>query len=157
MRDDSGVQIEFRIVDAGIAPARELLAAMETEMLELYPAMPAMPPATVRDFSPPGGAYLVGFADGTPLCGGGLKRLDDDAAEIKRMFVVPAARRQGLARRLLGALEDAAHERGYRIARLDTGARQPHAKALYTATGYVEIADYNDNPYAAYWGEKHLT
>jgi GNAT superfamily N-acetyltransferase len=154
VRDDTEVQIEFRTVDAGVAPARELLAAMEAEMLELYPAMSAMPLATAEDFSPPGGAYLVGFADGTPVCGGGLKRLDHEAAEIKRMYVAPAARRQGLARRLLGALEDAARERGYRIVRLDTGARQPHAKALYTASGYVEISDYNDNPWAAYWGEK---
>jgi GNAT superfamily N-acetyltransferase len=150
------VDIQFRTMDAGTAPATELLGAMEAEMLELYPAMPSMPPATVEDFSPPNGAYLVGFADGTPVCGGGLKRLDDDAAEIKRMYVVPASRRQGLARRLLGALEAAARERGYRIVRLDTGPRQPHAKALYTATGYVEVADYNDNPYAAYWGEKRL-
>ena len=139
-----------------MAPATELLGAMEAEMLELYPAMRRMPPASGEDFSPPHGAYLVGFADGTPVCGGGLKRLDDDAAEIKRMYVVPGARRQGLARRLLSALETAARERGYRIVRLDTGPRQPHAKALYTATGYVEVADYNDNPYAAYWGEKRL-
>jgi GNAT superfamily N-acetyltransferase len=150
------VDIEFRIMDAGTAPAAELVAAMEAEMLELYPAMRSMPPATVEDFAAPDGAYVVGFADAAPVCGGGLKRLDDHAAEIKRMYVVPTARRQGLARRLLGALEAAARERGYRIVRLDTGPRQPHAKALYTATGYVEVADYNDNPYAAYWGEKRL-
>jgi GNAT superfamily N-acetyltransferase len=150
------VDIEFRTMDAGAAPAAELLAAMEAEMLDLYSDLGGIAPATAEDFAPPTGAYLVGFADGTPVCGGGLKRLDDDAAEIKRMYVVPAARRQGVARRLLGALEDAASKRGYRIVRLDTGARQPRAKALYTASGYVEIGDYNDNPYAAYWGEKRL-
>jgi GNAT superfamily N-acetyltransferase len=150
------VDIEFRTMDAGAAPAAELLAAMEAEMLDLYSDLGGIAPATAGDFAPPTGAYLVGFADGTPVCGGGLKRLDDDAAEIKRMYVVPAARRQGLARRLLGALEGAASKRGYRIVRLDTGARQPRAKALYTASGYVEIGDYNDNPYAAYWGEKRL-
>jgi GNAT superfamily N-acetyltransferase len=150
------VDIEFRAMDAGSAPASDLLAAMETEMLDLYSDLGGIASATAEDFAPPKGAYLVGFADGTPVCGGGLKRLDDDAAEIKRMYVVPASRRQGLARRLLGALEAAARERGYRVVRLDTGPRQPHAKALYTATGYVEVADYNDNPYAAYWGEKRL-
>ena len=143
-------------MDAGAAPACELLAAMEAEMLALYPAMPSMPPATVEDFSPPGGAYLVGFADGEAVCGGGLKRLDDDAAEIKRMYVVPAARRQGVARALLAALEGTARGLGYAIVRLDTGARQPHAKALYGASGFVEVGNYNGNPYAAYWGEKRL-
>jgi GNAT superfamily N-acetyltransferase len=143
-------------MDAGVAPASELIDAMVAEMLDLYADVGGIVPATVEDFAPPNGAYLVGFADGIAVCGGGLKRLDDDAVEIKRMYVVPAARRQGLARRLLGALEAAARERGYRIVRLDTGPRQPHAKALYTATGYVEVADYNDNPYAAYWGQKRL-
>jgi GNAT superfamily N-acetyltransferase len=156
MRDDSGVQVEFRTMDARVAPASELLAAMVAEMLELYSDLGGIAPATAEDFAPPGGAYLVGFADGTAVCGGGLKRLDDDAAEIKRMYVVPDARGRGVARQLLGALEDAARERGYGIVRLDTGARQPHAKALYQATGYVEVGDYNDNPYAAYWGEKRL-
>jgi GNAT superfamily N-acetyltransferase len=150
------VDIQFRTVDAGMAPASELIAAMVAEMLDLYADVGGIVPATVEDFAPPGGAYVVGFADGTPVCGGGLKRLDDEAAEIKRMYVVPDARRQGLARRLLAALEAAARERGYKIVRLDTGPRQSHAKALYTATGYVEVADYNDNPYAAYWGEKRL-
>jgi GNAT superfamily N-acetyltransferase len=149
--------IEFKAADAAVAPASDLLAAMEAEMLELYfDSMGAMPPAGPADFAPPGGTYLVGFADELPVCGGGLKRLDDGAAEIKRMYVVPAARRQGAARALLGALEDAARELGYAVVRLDTGARQPHAKALYAASGYVEVGDYNGNPYAAYWGEKRL-
>ncbi len=39
---------------------------------------------------------------------------------------------------------------------LDTGQRQPHARALYVSAGYVAISDYSGNPYAAYWGEKRL-
>jgi GNAT superfamily N-acetyltransferase len=152
------MEIEFRVMDAAMPPASELLAAMEAEMLELYSdaGMARMPPAGPEDFSPPGGAYLVGFAGGDPVCGGGLKRLPDGAAEIKRMYVAPAARRRGAARALLAALEAEARDLAYAVVRLDTGARQPHATALYTASGFVEIGDYNDNPYAAYWGEKRL-
>jgi GNAT superfamily N-acetyltransferase len=151
------VQIDFREMDAALPPASDLLAAMEAEMLELYAdSMGAMPPAGPADFTPPGGAYLVGFVDGEAVCGGGLKRLPDGAVEIKRMYVVPTARRRGAARALLVALEGAARDLGYATVRLDTGPRQPHAKALYTASGYVEVGDYNDNPYAAYWGEKRL-
>ena len=40
--------------------------------------------------------------------------------------------------------------------RLDTGANQPHAEALYLSAGVREIADYNDNPGASFWGEKHI-
>ena len=59
------------------------------------------------------------------------------------MYVVPAARGQGLARTLLRALEDAARGLGYSIARLDTGPRQPHARGLYESEGYVPIANFN--------------
>jgi GNAT superfamily N-acetyltransferase len=151
------VQIDFRKTDAALPPATDLLAAMEAEMLDLYAdSMVAMPPAGPADFTPPNGVYLVGHADGEPVCGGGFKRLPDGAVEIKRMYVVPAARRRGVARALLGALESTARELGYAIVRLDTGPRQPHAKALYLASGYVEVGNYNGNPYAAYWGEKRL-
>ena len=72
------------------------------------------------------------------------------------MYVVPEARSRGHARRLLYALEDAARELGYVRVRLDTGPLQPHARALYESEGYREIPDYNDNPYASFWGEKEL-
>ena len=42
------------------------------------------------------------------------------------------------------------------MVRLDTGRLQPHARALYEAEGYRSIPDYNDNPYASFWGEKEL-
>jgi GNAT superfamily N-acetyltransferase len=141
-------------MDAALPPASELLAAMVDEMVALYGVGP--PPATPADFGPPYGTFLVGCSGGEPLCCGGLKGLGDGAAEIKRMYVVPAARRRGLARALLGALEDAARVLGHGIVRLDTGARQPHAQALYESTGYVSVPDYNDNPVAAFWGEKRL-
>jgi GNAT superfamily N-acetyltransferase len=158
MRDDSGVPIEFRAMDAGVSPASELLAAMVDEMIALYAAdaLGGPPPATPADFAPPGGTFLVGFDGDQPVCSGGLKRLPDGAAEIKRMYVVPPARRRGLGRALLGALEDAARALGYRVVRLDTGARQPHARALYESVGYAAVPDYNGNPAAAFWGEKRL-
>ena len=40
--------------------------------------------------------------------------------------------------------------------RLDTGSRQPHARALYESVGYMPIERYNDNPFASYWAEKAL-
>src|SRR4051812_32258642 len=112
------MEIEFTEMDAAGAPASELLAAMVAEMNDLYGSLAATPSATPADFAPPAGAFLVGFAGEEAVCGGGLKRIAPDAVEIKRMYVVPAARRQGVARRLLSALEDAARERGYRFVRL---------------------------------------
>jgi GNAT superfamily N-acetyltransferase len=61
-----------------------------------------------------------------------------------------------VARALLAALEDVARGLGYRIARLDTGSRQPHAQAFYEASGYRRVGNFNDNPAAAFHGEKWL-
>ena len=158
MRDDSGVQIEFRTADPARPPASELLAAMVAEMNELYGNIesPGMPTATPADLAPPDGAFLLGFHDDEPVCAGAIKRIAPDAAEIKRMYVVPAARRRGVARALLRALEDAARERGYAFVRLDTGPLQRGAMDLYASEGYAEIGNFNANPIAAYWGEKRL-
>jgi GNAT superfamily N-acetyltransferase len=90
------------------------------------------------------------------VAGGGLRRLDDDVAEIKRMFVRPAARSRGVARALLDALELTAKELGYQKVRLDTGPKQVHGLALYRSAGYVDVPPYNDNPFACFWGEKAL-
>ena len=133
---------------------------MIAEMADLYDGLdlnaPGMPKAGPAELGPPGGIYLVGYRDGDPVCGGGLKRLPDGTCEIKRMYVVPTARRGGVARALLAALEDAARDLGYRIARLDTGSRQPHAQAFYEASGYQRVENFNDNPAAAFHGEKRL-
>ena len=152
------MDVDFHEVEASAPPASELLAAMVAEMSELYGPIdgPSMPSATPADFAAPHGAFLVGYLDSAPVCAGGIKRLDAETAEIKRMYVVPAARRRGVARVLLGALEEAARRRGYRIVRLDTGPLQPHAVALYASAGYTEIGNFNANPLAAYWGEKAL-
>ncbi len=149
---------QTRTVPAGEAPATELVAAMVAEMVPLYGAIdgPQAPRATAADMSPPGGAFVVIFDDERAVAGGGIKRLDDEACEIKRMYVVPDMRGGGLAGELLIALEDEARRLGYRIARLDTGPRQPHAQRMYENAGYRPIGNFNANPFASFWGEKPL-
>lgn len=149
--------IEIRRERGDGAVAQALVDAMVAEMLSMYGAGEMPTSAHPEELSPPGGAFVVIYEDDRPVAGGGLKRLDDDAAEIKRMFVVQEARSRGHARRLLFALEDAARDLGYRYARLDTGPRQPHARALYESAGYREVPNYNANEVADYWGEKVLS
>ena len=156
------VELDFRQVSMEHPDAAGMVAAMVAEIDELYADIgmdmngPNMPKAGVAEFSPPGGTFVVGYRDGVAVCGGGVKRLPDGACEIKRMYVAPAARRQGLARALLSALEDAARALGYSVVRLDSGPRQGHAVDLYTSEGYVPIGNFNDNPVATYFGEKTL-
>ena len=151
--------MDIRSVPADRSPAIELLEAMVAETSSHYGAridQEGMPSGDPAVFAAPGGVFLVIYEDGRPVAGGGVKRLADGIGEIKRMYVVPDARGRGVARRLLIALEGAARELGYARVRLDTGAEQPHARALYESAGYREIPDYNDNPFASYWGEKTL-
>jgi GNAT superfamily N-acetyltransferase len=143
---------------ADLPPASSLVEAMIDELVPLYGRIdiPGAPSATPAEMGPPDGAFLVGWDGRRAVCCGGLKRLDDETCEIKRMYVVPDARGKGVAQLLLGALENAARGLGYTIARLDTGPRQPHAQRMYERAGYVAVDDFNGNPFASFWGEKPL-
>lgn len=70
---------------------------------------------------------------------GALRRLGTSVAEIKRMYVVPAARGTGVATALLRALERAALARDWPILRLETGTAQPDAIRFYEREGYRAI------------------
>ena len=105
--------------------------------------------------TPPSGTFLVGWLEEIPVACGGVKRLEDDLAELKRFYVIPTARSKGLSIELMSALEDAARQLGYTRLRMDTGS--PKSAAVGMSLGYVEIADYNGNPNAIFWGEKDLT
>jgi GNAT superfamily N-acetyltransferase len=100
--------------------------------------------------------FVLVEADGRVVAGGGVRRLGDGIGEVKRMFVLPEARGQGHARRLLEALEAAALDLGYERLRLDTAQSMTTAMGLYRRSGYRDIPDYNGNSYASFWGEKVL-
>ncbi len=145
-------------VDSG--DGARLEAAMRAEVGAMYAGLdltaPDMPKAGAEELNPPNGLFLVGYIDGEAVCCGGLKRLDGEACEIKRMYVAPSVRGRGIGRLLLTELEDRARGLGFQIARLDTGDRQPDAVHLYESSGYRPIANYNANPVATYFGEKRL-
>jgi ribosomal protein S18 acetylase RimI-like enzyme len=140
-------------------PASELLAAMRAELIGAYDNANRLdnPPLHPAELRAPGGAYYVGYEGSEAVAGGGLRRLEDGTAEIKRMYVRPEFRSRGLAAQLLRRLEAAATELGYASVRLDTGPKQVTAQRLYRSAGYTDIAPYNDNPFACFWGEKRLT
>jgi len=135
-----------------------LLAEFVGEIASRYPGWsPASrPSAEPHEFVPPDGCFVVASVDGRAVGCGGFKRIGDDVAEIKRVFVRPDARGQGVARSMVEHLESAARDARYAMVRLDTGDQQPEALSMFRALGYSEIADYNDNPYAAYWFQKPL-
>lgn len=111
------------------------------------------PPA---DLVPPNGAMLLARVGGEPAGIGGVRHLDTPVAEVKSMYVSPAARGLGLGRRILEELHRVARERGCRAVRLDTNGFLVEAVGLYRAAGYREVADYNGNAKADLWFEREL-
>lgn len=101
----------------------------------------------VEAFLPPDGEVLVledTSAPGSPVvASGAFMRLDAATAEVKRVWTSTAHRRQGLAARIVAALEQAAQDAGYSRVFLTTGPRQPEARALYLALGYRAIGDHD--------------
>lgn len=93
---------------------------------------------------PPAGCFLVAWIDGEPVGCGAVKPLDLDPSigEIKRMFTAPGARRRGVSRALLEALEQRAAALGYDHLQLETGTQQPEAMALYESHGWHPIEPY---------------
>jgi len=107
-------------------------------------------------FAPPGGTFVVMRHGGALVGCGGFKRDTADAAYLKRMWVAPEARGLGLGKLLLRELEDRAKALGYRMARLETERSLTEAQRLYRASGYREVAPFNDELYAHHWFEKAL-
>ena len=151
------IQVREERFDTPVSTA--LVADYVSEIRSMYPKWsPNVPPRmTGQDVEPPTGRWLLAYRHGRAVGCAGLKRIDEQTAEIKRIYVVPGARGTGVSRALLEHLERAARDAGYQAVRLDTGAKQPASVALFSSSGYQPIADYNGNPVAAYWFEKRLT
>jgi putative acetyltransferase len=120
-----------------------LVEAQQEEMRGRYAGVGDIGPAReAHMFEPPDGVFLVTRVDGRAVACGGVCRFDDVRAELKRMYVLPAARGTGLGRRLLEALEDQARRFGYTGIVLETGNQQPEALGLYVSAGYGPIPCY---------------
>jgi len=120
-----------------------LVGAQWRELMARY----GVPETTSDDLEadhlePPDGMFLVAWDGDTPVGCGGVRKHDATTGEVKRMYVAPDARRRGISRAVLRALEDRARGLGYTRLVLETGTMQPEAIALYESEGYTRIAGY---------------
>ena len=145
------------MADPGSDPARR---AMEQYFAELavqfgFEVGTALDDAAAA-YSPPRGVFVLAGPDEAPLACGAVQYLDQDRGEIKRMWVSPDARGQGLARALLGHLESVIAASGRSESLLDTNGSLTPAVRLYESSGYRRVPDYNGNPDATVWFAKRL-
>jgi ribosomal protein S18 acetylase RimI-like enzyme len=122
-----------------------LTLAVQEHYRELYGG-PDESAVEVADFEAPTGHFVVGYLSGVPVAMGGWRRLGErpglpssNAAEIKRMYVVPSARHRGLSRIVLAELEASAQAAGIDWLVLETGSPQQSAVRLYRSSGYHEV------------------
>lgn len=98
-------------------------------------------------YAPPAGAILLAFAGDHAAGCVALRPLDEPGAcEMKRMYVRPEYRGQGLGHALGTCIVQAARHAGHRVMRLDTDNNMLAAIAVYTALGFRARDRYNDDP-----------
>ncbi|HWN69446.1 MAG TPA: GNAT family N-acetyltransferase, partial [Haliangium sp.] len=140
--------IHLTVEDVAAPLARMLFNELDADLLGRYP------PSSVHGLVQGAGTlvptvFLVAWHSEEPIGCAALIDLGGGTAELKRMFVRTRFRNQGIARQLLGAIEQQARELGYTEIRLEAGTRQPEAIALYESSGYTSIPrykPYDDDP-----------
>jgi GNAT superfamily N-acetyltransferase len=139
--------VELRTLPLDHPDVRRLITELQREYVHRYGGEDATP-VDVSEFEPPRGTFVVGYLNGVALACGGWRAQEsgpdfaEGDAELKRMYVVPAARGRGLSRVLLAELERRAVAAGQRRLVLETGIHQPEAIGLYTSSGYTEISPF---------------
>jgi GNAT superfamily N-acetyltransferase len=98
------------------------------------------------EYGPPHGTFLLAEGGGATIGCVGVRRFADDAAEVKRLYVVDAVRGQGVGRKLAEEAIMAARRLGYARLLLDTLPTMRDAQRLYLALGFREIPAYRHNP-----------
>lgn len=117
---------------------------------------PVRDPVDDAEMRPPGGVLAIARLHERPVGCAALRFHPKAPPEVKRMWVAPHARGLGIAKRLLGALEDYARKAGAKSVQLETNRALKEAIALYRSMGYREVPPFNDVPYAHHWFEKEV-
>lgn len=144
--------LEFRRVlpgdDEAISLAREMFLEYQKELgVDLcFQAFEAELAGLPGAYGPPLGALYLVSREGRLAACGGVRSLGKGICELKRLYVRPDFRRQGIARQISERLMDDGRAAGHTVCRLDTLARLAPALEMYRALGFEEIPAYNYNP-----------
>lgn len=125
-------------VEAPTDDARLLVGELDVELNAAYPPEQRHGFTLARLFQP-GVLFFMARLDGDPVGCGGIAS-EAGFAEVKRMYVRPAARGRGVAGAILARLEAEARARGVRRLTLETGDVQQAAIRFYVRSGFTRCA-----------------
>jgi ribosomal protein S18 acetylase RimI-like enzyme len=134
-------RVKLRAEEPSSPDAEALIAALDADLAKTYPQEVIF---GLHEDDHERIIFLVARRGGRAIGCGGLRSLDPGMGEVKRMYVVPEERGNGLSRILLRAIETIAIGKRHRVLRLETGKLSPAALALYRSSGYREIAPYGE-------------
>lgn len=127
-----------------------LIKELDTELLQKYPG-DSVHTLDLQKTTEENSVFLVGYIKEQAVACGAISQLSGQIAEIKRVYVKPQARGQGLSKLMLNQLEKEALQMNFTILRLETGTRQPESLGLYRKAGYTNIpkfGEYVDDPFS---------
>lgn len=143
-------------VDAPTRP--EVLALLQEHLADMYATSPpeSVHALDAAALAGPGMTFWTLRDEGEVLGCAALKELDPRHGEIKSMRTAVAARRRGVARKLLDHVLATAVERGYERLSLETGTQDffAPARALYLSRGFEAcepFASYGPDPHSAFF------
>jgi len=122
------------------ADARRLITSLDEHLASRYPPEQRFGPNLKPEQIAVGlGTFVIARADGRAVGCGALRKLDETSAEVKRMYVEPAVRGQGVAKIILEHLEKVGRELGVHRLVLETGIYQAEAIGLYHRAGFEPV------------------
>ena len=137
--------LKVDVADPRGPEAAELIGALSAELARRYDYMEdGSGGFKPEDALGPRGAFVIGRVGGDPVACGAIRPLEEDVAELKRVFVKVDFRGRGYSKPIVSELERQALVRGYKVMRLETGVRQPEAISLYESLGYHRIPNYGE-------------
>lgn len=133
--------------------AMALIAELEAYLAPQYP-VESRHGYSVEKLLREGVAFFIARQDGAAAACGGVQLFGAEYGEVKRMYVRPQFRGQGLAKLMLTHLEQYTRERGVRLLRLETGIYQKEAIGLYERMGFRRIppfGSYKEDPLSIFY------